>query len=45
MLIITGAAGCIGSNLALRLASMGHELWLVDYPLTPAQAVNLVDLQ
>lgn len=44
MLIITGAAGFIGSNLALQLASMGYELWLVDHPLTPATATNLVGL-
>jgi nucleoside-diphosphate-sugar epimerase len=45
MLIITGAAGFIGSNLAVQLASMGYDLWLVDHPLTPAKAVNLVGLQ
>ena len=45
MLIITGAAGFIGSNLAVQLASMGHDLWLVDHPLTPAKAMNLVGLQ
>lgn len=45
MLIITGAAGFIGSNLALQLASMGHGLWLVDHPLTPAKAMNIVGLQ
>ncbi|MGE3541655.1 MAG: ADP-glyceromanno-heptose 6-epimerase [Candidatus Tectimicrobiota bacterium] len=44
MLIITGAAGFIGSNLALQLASLGYELWLVDTPLTPATAANLVGL-
>ncbi|HSX82819.1 MAG TPA: NAD-dependent epimerase/dehydratase family protein, partial [Candidatus Saccharimonadia bacterium] len=45
MLIITGAAGFIGSHLAGRLALMGYDLWLVDHPLTPAKAINLVGLQ
>ena len=45
MLIITGAAGFIGSNLAVQLASMGYDLWLVDHPLTPLKAMNLVGLQ
>ena len=45
MLIITGAAGFIGSNLAVQLASMGYDLWLVDHPLTPVKAMNLVGLQ
>jgi ADP-L-glycero-D-manno-heptose 6-epimerase len=45
MLIITGAAGFIGSNLARELAAMGYELWLVDHPLTPAKAANFVGLQ
>ena len=38
MLVVTGAAGFIGSHLAAVLASMGYELWLVDHPLTPAKA-------
>jgi ADP-L-glycero-D-manno-heptose 6-epimerase len=45
MLIITGAAGFIGSNLAVQLASMGYDLWLVDHPLTPIKAMNLVGLE
>jgi ADP-L-glycero-D-manno-heptose 6-epimerase len=45
MLIITGAAGFIGSNLARELAAMGYALWLVDHPLTPAKAANFVGLQ
>lgn len=45
MLIITGAAGFIGSNLALQLESMGYELWLVDHPLTPIKAMNVVGLR
>ncbi len=45
MLVITGAAGFIGSHLAAQLALMGYEVWLVDHPLTPAKAVNLVGLQ
>jgi len=42
MLVITGAAGFIGSHLAAQLALMGYDLWLVDHPLTSAKAVNLV---
>ena len=45
MLVITGAAGFIGSHLAAQLALMGYELWLVDHPLTPAKAANLVGLK
>jgi ADP-L-glycero-D-manno-heptose 6-epimerase len=44
MLVVTGAAGFIGSHLAAELALMGYELWLVDHPLTPAKAGNLVGL-
>ncbi|MBA4191674.1 MAG: ADP-glyceromanno-heptose 6-epimerase [Planctomycetaceae bacterium] len=44
MIVVTGAAGFIGSNLAHRLAAEGHELLLVDHPLTPAKAANLVGL-
>jgi ADP-L-glycero-D-manno-heptose 6-epimerase len=39
------AAGFIGSNLAVQLALLGYDLWLVDHPLTPAKAMNLVGLQ
>ena len=44
MIVVTGAAGFIGSNLAHRLAAEGYELLLVDHPLTPAKAANLVGL-
>jgi ADP-L-glycero-D-manno-heptose 6-epimerase len=44
MIAITGAAGFIGSNLALRLAGRGHDLLLADHPLTPDKAANLVGL-
>lgn len=41
MIVVTGAAGFIGSNLAHRLASTGADLLLVDDALTPAKAPNL----
>ena len=41
MIAITGAAGFIGSNLAHRLASAGHDLLLVDHPMTPDKTLNL----
>jgi ADP-L-glycero-D-manno-heptose 6-epimerase len=44
MIAITGAAGFIGSNLAHRLAAGGHELILVDHPLTARKAANWVGL-
>jgi ADP-L-glycero-D-manno-heptose 6-epimerase len=44
MIAITGAAGFIGSNLALRLAGRGHDLLLVDHPLTTGKAANFVGL-
>lgn len=44
MIAVTGAAGFIGSNLALRLAAGGHDLLLVDHPLTAAKAPNLAGL-
>lgn len=37
MLVITRAAGFIGSHLAAQLALMSYELWFVDHPLTPAK--------
>jgi ADP-L-glycero-D-manno-heptose 6-epimerase len=40
MLVVTGAAGFVGSNLARRLAALGHELWLVDHPLTTDKQAN-----
>jgi len=44
MIAITGAAGFIGSNLAHRLALDGHELLLVDHPITGPKAANWVGL-
>lgn len=44
MIAITGAAGFIGSNLAHRLAGEGHELLLVDHPLTAPKVANWVGL-
>src|SRR5262245_26396942 len=45
MIAITGAAGFVGSNLSRQLATAGHELLLVDHPLTPAKSANLVGLR
>lgn len=45
MLVVTGAAGFIGSNLAHRLASLGHELVLVDHPLRPRKCENWAGLR
>ena len=45
MIAITGAAGFIGSNLAHRLCKDGHELLLVDHPLTAAKAMNFAGLK
>jgi ADP-L-glycero-D-manno-heptose 6-epimerase len=44
MIVVTGAAGFIGSNLARRLAEAGHDLLLVDHPLTEDKAANLGEL-
>lgn len=44
MIVVTGAAGFIGSNLALSLADAGHDLMLVDHPLTEDKAANLAEL-
>lgn len=40
MIAVTGAAGFIGSNLAIRLAAEGAELVLVDHPLTAGKQVD-----
>lgn len=44
LIVVTGAAGFIGSNLAHRLARDGHSLMLVDREVTPAKAPNLSGL-
>ena len=44
MIAVTGAAGFIGSNLAHRLAGLGHELLLVDHPLPAAKPANWAGL-
>ncbi len=44
MIVVTGAAGFIGSNLAHRLAAEGHDLLLVDHPFSAAKAANWVGL-
>ncbi|WP_422924045.1 ADP-glyceromanno-heptose 6-epimerase [Singulisphaera sp. PoT] len=45
MLIVTGAAGFIASNLARKLAERGErDLLLVDHPLTAAGAANFAGL-
>jgi len=44
VIAITGAAGFIGSNLAHRLAGLGHHLFLVDHPFSAAKASNWVGL-
>lgn len=44
MIVVTGAAGFIGSNLAHRLAAEGRDLLLVDHPLTPAKCANFAGL-
>ncbi len=45
MIAVTGAAGFIGSNLALRLSAEGEEVLLVDHPLTPEKLPNLSGLE
>jgi len=45
MIVVTGAAGFIGSNLAHRLAVEGHDLLLVDHPLTAPKLANWVGLR
>jgi ADP-L-glycero-D-manno-heptose 6-epimerase len=42
MIAVTGAAGFIGSNLAHRLAGMGHELLLCDHP--PADILKIANM-
>ncbi|CAN5124747.1 ADP-glyceromanno-heptose 6-epimerase [soil metagenome] len=44
MIAVTGAAGFIGSNLALTLQEYGAELLLVDHPLVAAKTANFVGL-
>lgn len=44
MIVVTGAAGFIGSNLAHRLSDAGHDLLLVDHPITAGKAENLAGL-
>ncbi|AGA29083.1 ADP-glyceromanno-heptose 6-epimerase [Singulisphaera acidiphila] len=44
MIVVTGAAGFIGSNLAHRLAALGHHLWLVDHPFSAVKTANWVGL-
>lgn len=44
MIVVTGAAGFIGSNLAHRLAVAGAELLLVDHRLAPDKAANFAGL-
>ncbi len=43
--VVTGAAGFIGSNLAHLLASEGYPLLLVDHPLTRLKSENLIGLR
>lgn len=44
MIAVTGAAGFIGSNLAHKLAELGHELLLVDHPLPATKPANWAGL-
>jgi ADP-L-glycero-D-manno-heptose 6-epimerase len=44
VIVVTGAAGFIGSNLAHRLNRMGHDLVLVDHPFSAAKSANWVGL-
>jgi ADP-L-glycero-D-manno-heptose 6-epimerase len=44
MIAITGAAGFIGSNLAHRIAGMGHHLLLVDHCVESDKAANWAGL-
>lgn len=44
MIVITGAAGFIGSNLAHRLEALGHHLWLVDHRFSAAKAAHWAGL-
>lgn len=44
MIVVTGAAGFIGSCLARRLAAENQNLLFVDLTPSPAKAANLADL-
>src|SRR5262249_40802353 len=44
-LLITGGAGFIGSNLAARGLSLGHEVTILDTLARPGTALNLEWLQ
>ncbi len=46
MIAVTGAAGFIGSNLAHRLAGMGHDLLLCDHlPADVLKIANIANLK
>jgi ADP-L-glycero-D-manno-heptose 6-epimerase len=45
MIVVTGAVGFIGSNLAHRLAGEGLELLLVDHELIAPKSINLAGLK
>lgn len=42
--LVTGGAGFIGSNLALRLEKLGHDVWIVD-DFSSANQQNLSSFQ
>jgi ADP-L-glycero-D-manno-heptose 6-epimerase len=45
LIVVTGAAGFIGTSLAHRLAAEGHRLMMVDHPLVHAKLANWVELR